>query len=132
MKETICARDLKDGEKAVQAAFASLLSTGSAYNVRTEHYAGFGFADLSLAPRLHIHPDIAYAVLIEVKFIKKTETVPEDAKELLLADAKKQLEQYAADYRISEEWCLKPNGPVTLIRLAVVFHGENLLFVEEI
>lgn len=132
LKETICARDLMDGEKAVQAAFASLLSAGSAYNVRTEHCAGFGFADLSLAPRLHIHPDIAYAVLVEVKYIKKTEKVSEEAKAVLRADARKQLEQYAADHHILEEWSLKPNGPVTLIRLAVVFHGENLLFAEEI
>ena len=132
IKETLSVRDLMDGEKAVQAALASLLSAGSAFSVRTEHRAGFGFADLSLAPRVITFPDIAYAALIEVKYIKKTETVTDAARTSLLAEAKEQLEQYAKDQRIAEEWRLKPNGTVTLIRLAVVFHGEELLFAEEI
>ena len=29
-------------------------------------------------------------------------------------------------------WKLKPQGTVTLIRLALVFHGEELIFAEEI
>ena len=37
-----------------------------------------------------------------------------------------------AFHYIAEEWRLKPKGTVTLIRLAVVFHGEELLFAEEI
>ncbi|MBQ7652441.1 MAG: PD-(D/E)XK nuclease domain-containing protein [Victivallales bacterium] len=132
IKETLSVRDLMDGEKAVQATLASLLSAGSAFSVRTEHRAGFGFADLSLAPRVITFPDIAYGALIEVKYIKKTETVTEAAKAALLAEAKEQLEEYAKDHRIAEEWRLKPKGTVTLIRLAVVFHGEDLLFALEI
>ena len=132
IKETLSVRDLMDGEKAVQAALASLLSAGSAFAVRTEHRAGFGFADLSLAPRIITFPTIAYGALIEVKYIKKTERVTEAAKAALLAEARTQLEQYAKDNRIAEEWRLKPNGTVTLIRLAVVFHGEALLFAKEI
>ena len=121
-----------DGEKAVQAALASLLSAGNAFAVRTEHRAGFGFADLSLAPRIISFPDISYGALIEVKYIKKSEKVSAAMKTALLSEAKAQLEKYAEDHRIVEEWCLKPNGTVTLIRLAVVFHGEELLFAEEI
>ena len=132
IKETLSVRDLMDGEKAVQAALASLLSAGSAFAVRTEHRAGFGFADLSLVPRVITFPDIAYGALIEVKYIKKTETVTDAARDALLAEAKEQLEQYAKDQRIAEEWRLKPNGTITLIRLAVVFHGEALLFAKEI
>ncbi len=132
LKETISARDLMDGEKAVQAALASLLSAGNAFAVRTEHRAGFGFADLSLAPRIITFPDISYGAIIEVKYIKKSEKVSAAMKAALLSEAKAQLEKYAEDHRIVEEWCLKPNGTVTLIRLAVVFHGEELLFAEEI
>ena len=50
----------------------------------------------------------------------------------LLAEAKDQLECYALDNNLATEWSLKPSGTVTLIRLAVVFHGENLLLAEEI
>ena len=41
-------------------------------------------------------------------------------------------ERYAQDNNLAEEWSLKPSGTVTLIRLAVVFHGERLLLAEEI
>jgi len=132
LKDTLCARDLLDGEKAVQAGLASLLTAGNAYVVRTEHRADFGFADLALAPRLLKYPSIKYAALLEVKYLKKTEKVTKAMKASLLAEAKDQLERYARDNNLAEEWSLKPSGTVTLIRLAVVFHGENLLLAEEI
>jgi len=132
LKDTLCARDLLDGEKAVQAALASLLTAGNAYAVRTEHRAGFGFADLALAPRLINYPNIKYAALLEVKYLKKKEKVTKAMKTSLLAAAKDQLERYAQDNNLAEEWSLKPSGTVTLIRLAVVFHGEDLLLAEEI
>ena len=125
-------RDLLDGEKAVQAALAAFLSMGSAFTTRTEHRAGFGFADLALAPRIIAFPDIQYAALIEVKYIKKGESVTDAAKASILAEAKVQLERYAADRNLVDTWHLKPSGTVSLIRLAVVFHGEELLFAEEI
>ena len=132
LKETLCARDLLDGEKAVQAAFAALLSPGSAFAVRTEHRAGFGFADLALAPRIITFPNIKYAALIEVKYLKKAEKLPENAKAALLAEAKEQLERYAKDHNLAQEWRLTPDGTVTLVRLALVFHGEELVIAEEI
>ena len=132
LKETICARDLLDGEKAVQAAFAALLSSGSAFAVRTEHRAGFGFADLVLAPRIITFPNIKYAAMIEVKYIKKAEKLPENAKATLLVEAKEQLERYAKDNNLAQDWRLTPDGTVTLIRLVLVFHGEDLVIAEEI
>jgi len=132
LKETLSVRDLLDGEKAVQAALASLLTASKAYAVRTEHRAGFGFADLALAPRLITSPGLKYAALIEVKYLKKSEKVTKTAKATMLAEAKDQLERYAQDNNLAEAWSLKPSGTVTLIRLAVVFHGEDLLLAEEI
>ncbi len=132
LKEILTVRDLLDGEKAVQSALAALLSSGSAFAVRTEHREGFGFADLAIAPRIITFPNIQYGALIEVKYIKKSEKIPEDAKAALLAEAKSQLERYAEDNNLAETWKLKPQGTVTLIRLALVFHGEELLFTEEI
>jgi len=132
LKETLSVRDLLDGEKAVQTALASLLTASKAFAVRTEHRAGFGFADLALAPRLITSPGLKYAALIEVKYLKKSEKVTKAAKAALLAEAKDQLECYAQDNNLAEAWQLKPSGTVTLIRLAVVFHGEDLLLAEEI
>ena len=132
LKEILTVRDLLDGEKAVQSALAALLSSGSAFAVRTKHRVGFGFADLAIAPRIITFPNIQYGALIEVKYIKKSEKVEDGAKAVLLAEAKSQLEHYAEDNNLAEMWKLKPTGTVTLIRLALVFHGEELLFAEEI
>ncbi len=132
LKEILTVRDLLDGEKAVQAALAALLSSGSAFAVRTEHRAGFGFADLAMAPRIITFPNIQYGALIEVKYIKKSVKIEEGAKLSLLAEAKSQLERYAADHNLAEAWHVKPQGTVTLIRLALLFHGAELLFAEEI
>ncbi len=132
LKEILTVRDLLDGEKAVQSALAALLSSGRALAVCTEHRAGFGFADLAMAPRIITFPNIQYGALIEVKYIKKSEKVEEDAKASLLTEAKSQLERYTEDHNLVETWHLKPLGTVTLIRLALVFHGEELLFSEEI
>ncbi|MBQ9367304.1 MAG: AAA family ATPase, partial [Victivallales bacterium] len=132
LKETLCARDLLDGEKAVQASLAALLSSGNAFDVCTEHRAGFGFADLAMAPRLISFPSIKYAALIEVKYIKKAEKLQENAKAALLSEARGQLERYTQEHRLAEAWHLPPKGTVTLIRLALVFHGEELVIAEEI
>ena len=132
LKEILTVRDLLDGEKAVQSALAALLSSGNAFAVRTEHRAGFGFADLAMAPRVITFPDIQYGALIEVKYLKKSERVAGGAKASLLAEARSQLERYAEDHSLAETWRLKPAGTVTLIRLALVFLGEELLFAEEI
>jgi hypothetical protein len=121
-----------DGEKAVQASLAAFLSLGDAFIVHTEHPMNFGFADLALRPDFNVYPDLRYAALIEVKYIKKTEPVTETAKATLLAAAKTQLNHYMEDHHLAEEWRLKPLGPVTLLRLCIVFHGEELLFAEEI
>ncbi len=61
-----------------------------------------------------------------------SEKVSEESKASLLAEAKSQLERYAEAHGLAKTWHLKPQGTVTLIRLALVFHGEELLFAEEI
>ena len=70
--------------------------------------------------------------MIEVKYIKKAEKLPENAKATLLVEAKEQLERYAKDNNLAQDWHLTPDGTVTLIRLALVFHGEDLVIAEEI
>ena len=85
-----------------------------------------------MRPDLASFPFLKYGALVEVKYIKKGEKVSEAAKRHLLAEAKAQADQYVADHRLAQEWRLRPEGPVTLIRLCAVFHGESLLFAEEI
>ena len=87
---------------------------------------------MAIAPRIITFPNIKYGALIEVKYIKKAEKLPENAKATLLDKATEQLERYAEDHRLAEAWHPTPNGTVTLIRLALVSHGEELIISEEI
>ena len=64
--------------------------------------------------------------------MKKTEKVSVGAKAAMIAEAREQLERYVKDNGLAKEWRLRPNGTVTLIRLVLVFHGEELFFAEEI
>ena len=41
--------------------------------------------------------------------------VSDAVKAALLSEATAQLEKYAEDHHIADEWCLKPNGTVILI-----------------
>ena len=54
----------------------------------------------------------------------------EAIKETLLAETKGHLERCAADNGLVDEWHPRPCGIVTPIRLAVLFHGGELLFAE--
>ncbi len=132
LRETISARDLLDGEKTVQAALAALLAVSNVLIPHTEHNANCGFADLALAPMLTLFPEIRYGALIEVKYLSSKEKLSAVAKRKLLAEATAQLEQYAADRHLAREWRLRPDGPVTLIRLCLVFRGGELLLAQEI
>ena len=116
----------------MQTALATLCTTSRSLLVRTGHLVGFGFADLTMRSNLASFPFLRYGALIEVKYIKKGEKVSEAAKRRLLADAKTQADQYVADHRLAQERRLRPEGPVTLIRLCVIFLGEELLLAEEI
>ena len=129
----LSARDLLDGEKAVQTALAAYCAASDSLLVFTEHAAGCGFADLTLKPDLSRYPMMRYAALIEVKYLKKKEKKPTAAaKAKLLAEANAQLEAYAASKKLVREWGLKPQRSLALIRLCVAFHGEKLLFIQEI
>ena len=133
VRDGLSARDLLDGEKAVQSALAAYCAASTIFLVRTEHRAGCGFADLTLQPDLLRFPDLRFGALIEVKYLKKSAKKPAGAAQAkLLGEAKAQLEEYAASRNLGQEWGLAPAGPVSLVRLCIVFHGERMLFVREI
>ena len=133
VRDSLSARDLLDGEKAVQSALAAYCSSSNYFLVRTEHRAGCGFADLTLQPDRLRFPQLRFGALIEVKYLKKSAKKPAGAAQAkLLGEAKAQLEEYAASRNLGQEWGLAPAGPVSLVRLCIVFHGERMLFVREI
>ena len=131
----------------VQTAMcANLRAAHGPYLVDHEIEAGGGFADSVWEPDLGRYPEIKYALLIELKYLKKDDDASPAALAKLRREAADQLDRYAADHDLAQRWCLTngklkmENGKcvdgkvpsVELKRVMVVFHAQELLVCEEI
>lgn len=103
-----------------------------AYLGMTDHFivwpefeAGKGFSDLYLMPRLGRYPDMQYAYLIELKYLKKDDTTT--SVDVLLANAEKQLRRYAADEKVKQSV-----GNTRLRLLAAVYRGWEPVILKEL
>ena len=118
-------RDYLRGEKVIQTFLLAYLNVTDYYITRTEVEMGKGFADICLEPFSAKYPDVNYGYLIELKYLARTD-FSEDKQHAALADAKKQLKQYAADERL-----IKRNQGTDLKCLALVFCGWEMKAAEE-
>ena len=125
VKKQTSIRDYLAGEKVVQTFLLAYLNVTDYYVSRTEEEMGKGFADICLEPFSAKYPDVNYGYLIELKYLARTD-FSEDKQHAALADAKKQLKQYAADERL-----IKRNQGAGLKCLALVFCGWEMKAAEE-
>lgn len=133
VSQCFSARDAIEGEKAVQAMATALLTvTSGAFIVGSELGVNGGYMDISLAPFLLKYPGIRYGCIIELKYLKKGEKADARTLDRLRKEAVRQLDQYAADKGLARLWQLKPEGQVELIKLAVVFHGGDMVLCERV
>ena len=122
-------RDKIEGERVVQAALCSLLTVAHGpYIVQHELEVNGGYTDIAFAPQLSRYPEIGYAMLIELKYLKGKRTTKAALAKLKSAAAE-QLDRYAADHDLVKKWCL---DRVMLKRLAIVFQGDRLVSCAEI
>ncbi len=132
IKDCIAVRDLIDGEQAIQSLFIALFHYGTPFVIKSEREANGGFIDISLAPDLLRFPDMTDGYLIELKYLKKSDTYNDQIKAALIAKAKTQLANYAKDKDIQTQWQLKPKGHINLTKFIVIFQGEEMKHYEEI
>ena len=127
-------RDAIEGERVVQTAMCSLLKVAHGpYIVDHEIEARRGFADISFAPQLERYPEIGWAMLIELKYLKMEDDASPDALAAIRAEAIAQLDRYAADHDIARAWGLETSGGhVKLVRLVIVFHGGDRVLCEAV
>ncbi len=118
-------RDYIDGEKVVQTFLATYFGLPDYFQPRSEPELNLGYADLYLAPNLAQHPGMAYAYVIELKYIKRSESLSES----LMADttraAQEQLRHYLADQALRRR-----HPSVQHVGVAVVFHGWEMVACE--
>ncbi|MCY4484560.1 MAG: PD-(D/E)XK nuclease domain-containing protein, partial [Spirochaetaceae bacterium] len=73
------------------------------------------------------YPHLRHAYLIELKYLKRTESAIEAATAAAVEMATAQLERYLADERLARQF-----PGVRFIGLVVVFHGWEMVFCDAV
>ena len=119
-------RDYIGEEKVIQGFLAAYLSVADYYVFRSEAELGKGHADIALEPLVARYPQLRRGYLIELKYLKRSETL-EVGVAAAAAHANTQLLRYLSDERLARQF-----PGVRFIGLTVVFHGWELVFCDAV
>lgn len=114
IKESSSIRDYIDGENFVKAYLMAYLNLNTFYELKSEVESNKGYIDILLDPILD---EVPYGVIIELKYIKRSE-FNENVLEKQILQAKKQLQQYDMGERY--------------IKVVLVFNGWEMVCCEEL
>ena len=118
-------RDYIAGEKVIQGFLAAYLSVTDYYVFRSEAELGKGHADIALEPLVARYPHLQRGYLIELKYLKRSESVDEAGVAAAAGEATAQLERYLADERLARQF-----PGVRFSGLIVIFHGWEMVFCD--
>ena len=120
-------RDYIGGEKVIQGFLAAYLSVSDYYVFRSEAELGKGHADICLEPLVARYPHLQRGYLIELKYLKRSESADEAGVAAAAGEAAAQLERYLAEERLARQFT-----GVRFIGLIVVFHGWEMVFCDAV
>ena len=120
-------RDYMDGEKVIHGFVAAYLGMIDQFLLHSEYELNKGYADLYLEPFLAQYPDIGYGYVVELKYVKRSESLDESLAAEKVQEAVLQLRGYLADPRLRRHY-----PAVRHIGLAVVFHGWEMVAYEAV
>jgi hypothetical protein len=126
-------RDYLYGEKVVQGFFLAYLNVHDYYLSISEEERAKGYADLVLKPFAAKYRDMPYAYLLEFKYIPRTDD-PDKLSAIVAAktaEARAQLAKYADDDFARRMFCTPPFGKITIKKGIVVFHGWEMVVLED-
>ena len=115
-------RDYMDGEKVIHGFVAAHLSMVDQFLLHSEYELNKGYADLYLEPFLSQYPDMRYGYVLELKYVKRRESLAESVVADKLREAVLQVRGYLADPSLRRRY-----PSVQHIGLAVVFHGWEVV-----
>ena len=115
-------RDYMDGEKVVHGFVAAHLSLVDQFLLHSEYELNKGYADLYLEPFLAQYPDVGFGYVLELKYVKRSESLDESVVADKVQEAVLQVRGYLADTSLRRRYPL-----VRHIGLAVVFHGWEMV-----
>ncbi|MEA2048054.1 MAG: AAA family ATPase [Campylobacterota bacterium] len=114
IKNSTSIRDYIDGENFVKAYLLAYLNLNTFYELKSEVESNKGYIDILLDP---IKEEVPFGVIIELKYIKRSETNYEATLKSRIAEAKNQLNQYDLGKRY--------------LKVVLVFKGWELVYCEE-
>ena len=120
-------RDYLDGEKVIHGFVAAHLSFSQFFLLHSEYELNKGYADLYLEPFVARYPEMKYGYLLELKYLKRSESLDESLLAATLREAAFQVRGYLADPSLQRR-C----PSVRHIGLTVVFHGWELVAYEAV
>jgi hypothetical protein len=115
IKKSSSIRDFIDGENFVKAYMLCYLNLNNFYALKSEVEINKGYADIILEP---IKEEVPYGVIIELKYISRTQKNYEEVLKNKIQEAKEQLIQYD----LGEKY----------IKIILVFKGWEMVHCEEI
>ncbi len=120
-------RDYMDGEKVVHGFVAAHLSLSQYFLLHSEYELNKGYADLYLEPFVAQYPDMQFGYVLELKYLKRSESLGESVVAAKVGEAVEQVRSYLADSSLAHRY-----PSVRHIGLAVVFHGWELVAYQAI
>ena len=120
-------RDYMDGEKVIHGFVAAHLNMVDQFLLHSEYELNKGYADLYLEPFIAQYADIGYGYVVELKYVKRSESLDESLASEKVQEAVRQLRGYLADPRLRRRY-----PSVRHIGLAVVFHGWEMVAYEAV
>ena len=120
-------RDYMDGEKVVHGFVAAHLSLSPYFLLHSEYELNKGYADLYLEPFVAQYPDMQFGYVLELKYLKRSESLDESVVADKVREAVLQLRSYLADPSLPRRY-----RSVRHIGLAMVFHGWELVAYQAI
>ena len=120
-------RDYMDGEKVIHGFVAAHFSMVDQFLLHSEYELNKGYADLYLEPFIAQYADIGYGYVVELKYVKRSESLDEPLASEKVQEAVRQLRGYLAEPRLRRRY-----PSVRHIGLAVVFHGWEIVAYEAV
>ena len=125
VKEQTSIHDYLKGEKIIQGFLLAYLGISDFLIPHTEVERNKGFCDFFLEPFLSKYPEIPFGYIIELKYIKRGE-LTDSVLEKSIAEAKIQVQKYAADKKIIQKY-----KNCKIIKLILVYHGWEMVELVE-
>ena len=120
-------RDYMDGEKVVHGFVAAYFSLYQYFLLHSEHELNRGYADIYLEPFVAHHPDMRWGYVLELKYLKRSESLSESTVATKMREAVHQLRRYLADQSLQRRY-----PSVRHVGLAIVFHGWEMVAYEAV